>query len=177
MGNLTGAHGFIQAGAHIQPIKVPTLSPCPVDAHIAQINPMWGPHGHVGWDVVLMLLDLTAAFDTVDHNILISRMEHCVGIKGTVLEWFRSYLSGRSFSVRLGDFMSSSACFSCGVPQGSILWPILSSLYILPLRTIFRKYNVLFHCCADDTQLYLPLKQKHSNSIAPLLCCLEEIKA
>ncbi len=49
MGNLTGAHNFIQAGAHIQPINVPTLSPCPVDAHIAQITPMWGPHGHVGW--------------------------------------------------------------------------------------------------------------------------------
>ncbi len=47
-----------------------------------------------------------------DHNILISRMEQCVGIKGTVLEWFRSYLSGRGFSVGLGDFMSSSVCFS-----------------------------------------------------------------
>ncbi len=82
---------------------------------------------------ILMLLDLTAAFDTVDHNILISRMEQCVGIKGTVLEWFRSYLSGRSVSVRLGDFMSSSACFSCGVPQGSIVGHILFSLYILPL--------------------------------------------
>ncbi len=126
---------------------------------------------------VLMLLDLTAAFDTVDHNILIFRMEHCVGIKDTVLEWFRSYLSGRSFSIRLGDFMSSSACFSCGIPQGFILGPILFSLYILPLGSIFRKYNVLFHCYADDTQLYLPLKQKHPNSIAPLLCCLEEIKA
>ncbi len=112
-----------------------------------------------------------------DHNILISRMEQCVGIKGTVLEWFRSYLSGRGFSVGLGDFMSSSACFSCGVPQGSILGPILFSLYILPLGTILRKYNVSFHCYADDTQLYLPLKQNHSDSIAPLLCFIEEIKA
>ncbi len=92
----------------------------------------------------------------------------CCTIKSTVFEWFQSYLSGRSFSVRLGDFMSSSACFSCWVPQGSILGPILFYLYILPLGNIFRKYNVSFHCS---------LKQKHSNSIGPLLCCLEEIKA
>ncbi len=71
---------------------------------------------------VLMLRDLTNIFDTVDHNILISRREHCVGIKGTVLEWFRSYLSGRSFSVFLCPLLHVSRV-------GSILGPILFSLY------------------------------------------------
>ncbi len=63
---------------------------------------------------------------TVDHNILISRMEHCVGIKGTVLEWFRLYLSGRSFSVRLGDFIPSSRVVSLRAP----FWDLFYFLYI-----------------------------------------------
>uniref|UniRef100_A0A8C1LY92 Reverse transcriptase domain-containing protein n=1 Tax=Cyprinus carpio TaxID=7962 RepID=A0A8C1LY92_CYPCA len=126
---------------------------------------------------VLMLLDLTAAFDTIDHNILISRLEHCVGIKGAALQWFRSYLGERTFSIRLGEFVSSTASLVCGVPQGSILGPILFSLYILPLGSIFRKHGISFHCYADDSQLYLPLKRNNANSIAPLLRCLEDIKA
>lgn len=124
-----------------------------------------------------MLLDLTAAFDTIDHNILISRLEHCVGIKGAALQWFRSYLGERTFSVRLGEFVSSTASLVCGVPQGSILGSILFSLYILPLGSIFRKHGISFHCYADDSQLYLPLKRNNANSIAPLLRCLEDIKA
>lgn len=62
-----------------------------------------------GNSVLFVLLNLTAAFDAVDHNILISRVEHHVGIRGTALEWFRSYLFDRSFSVSLGKFYSSSA--------------------------------------------------------------------
>lgn len=62
-----------------------------------------------GNSAVLVLLDLTAAFDTVDHTILFSRLEHCVGIKGTVLKWFQSYLTDRSFSVHLAEHSSSAA--------------------------------------------------------------------
>uniref|UniRef100_A0A8C6M722 Reverse transcriptase domain-containing protein n=1 Tax=Nothobranchius furzeri TaxID=105023 RepID=A0A8C6M722_NOTFU len=127
--------------------------------------------------VVLVLLDLTAAFDTVDHAVLFSRLEHWVGISGTALEWFRSYLAGRTFCVSLGDYVSSSAPLLCGVPQGSVLGPLLFSLYLLPLGSILRKHGIAFHLYADDCQIYVPLKKKGRNLIQPLLQCLDDIKA
>lgn len=96
--------------------------------------------------VILVLLDLTAAFDTVDHEILISRLEQWVGIRGIALEWFRLYLTDRTFFVGLGDSVSSSAPLLCGVPQGSVLGPLLFSLYLLPLGSILRKHFISLLC-------------------------------
>lgn len=90
-----------------------------------------------GDSIILMLLDLSSAFDMVDHDILLSRLEYDVGLKGTVLNWFSSYLTDRRFSVRFGSSMSSVAHLRWGVPQGSILAPTLFSLYMLPLGSIF----------------------------------------
>ena len=86
---------------------------------------------------ILILLDLSSAFDLVDHTILLHRIEHQVGIQGSTLQWFASYLADRSFSVKTGNLSSSSAPITCGVPQGSILGPILITLYMLPLGFIF----------------------------------------
>uniref|UniRef100_A0A3B3WL78 Reverse transcriptase domain-containing protein n=1 Tax=Poecilia mexicana TaxID=48701 RepID=A0A3B3WL78_9TELE len=130
-----------------------------------------------GHHVVLILLDLTAAFDTVDHDILISRLQHIVGIGGTVLKWFRSYLEERTFSVNVRGSDSSVASMSYGVPQGSIVGPLLFSLYLLPLGSILRKHGISFHCYADDCQIYLPIKQQDVHSIKHLLACLGDIKA
>jgi len=88
--------------------------------------------------VVLVLLDRSAAFDTIDHNILLERLECMVGVKGTVLQWFASYLKKRTFSLNLRNFSTSSAPILFGVPQGSILGPLLFSLYMLPLALIFK---------------------------------------
>ena len=127
--------------------------------------------------MILVLLDLTAAFDMVDHRILLSRLEHHIGIEGTALKFFQVYLADRSFSVQLGDSISSVAPLSCGVPQASILGPILFMLYILPLGEILVKHNISFHCYADDVQLYLPLKVNGKAALHQFLDCLADIKA
>ncbi len=95
-----------------------------------------------GNSAALMLLDLTAAFDTVDHQILLSHLKHYVGFRGTVINWFSSYMSQRTFSIHLGTYSSGVALLGCGVPQGSILGPVLFSLYMLPLVSIFHKHKI-----------------------------------
>ncbi len=94
---------------------------------------------------LLLILDLTAAFDTINHQILISRLETCVGTRGNALSWIKSYLQNRSFSVQMGECMSTSAPLSCGIPQGSVLAPVFFPLYMLPLGQISSKYGVFFY--------------------------------
>ncbi len=88
---------------------------------------------------ILSVKNLSAAFDLVDHNILLSCLESCLGLRGMVLQWFRSYLSNRCFTVQIGHCVSTDIPLGCGVLQGSILGPVLFSMYLLPLASIFFK--------------------------------------
>ncbi len=106
---------------------------------------------------------------------LISRLEQWVDIKGIAPQWFRSYLKGRTFCFSCGDSVSSLAPLSCGVLQGSVLGPLLFSLYLLHLGSVIRKHGLSFHCYADDSQIYVPLRK--NDTVRPLLDCLEDIKA
>uniref|UniRef100_A0A8C3GA23 Reverse transcriptase domain-containing protein n=1 Tax=Cyclopterus lumpus TaxID=8103 RepID=A0A8C3GA23_CYCLU len=125
---------------------------------------------------VLVLLDLSAAFDTIDHDILLQRLDQSIGISGTALSWFKSYLSDRSQFVFVNDEASMTTNVNHGVPQGSVLGPILFTLYMLPLGNIIRKHSISFHCYADDTQLYLWIKPEETNQLAKLQACLKDIK-
>ena len=114
--------------------------------------------------VCLVLLDLSAAFDTVDHQILLDRLKKMFGFTGLVINLIASYLLGRSQKVVVGDAKSPSAPLSCGVPQGSILGPILFTLYTTPLWKICTKHSVTYHLYADDQQLYLAFKPSNAGA-------------
>lgn len=129
-----------------------------------------------GKSVLLVLLDLTAAFDTVHHEVLLHHLEYYVGITGPELSWFRSYLSDRMVCVQMSGYSSDFLHFPWGVPQGSILGPLLFCIYIMPLGDILRKYDIDFHLYADDCQLYLPLDEASDRSILKVLDCLCEVK-
>ena len=108
--------------------------------------------------VIMLLLDLSAAFDTVDHNVMLHRLSHDVGVDQTALNWFKSYLSDRVQSVHINGSTSPARPLTCGVPQSSVLGPQLFSIYAAPLSKIIRNNNLMSHFYADDTQIYITVK-------------------
>lgn len=105
--------------------------------------------------VLLVMLDLSAAFDTIDHPTLLSRLKSVIGLSGNALKWFSSYISGRFQSVLIKGVESRVWQLLFGVPQGSVLGPLLFIIYTSPLGKILRSLGVEYHFYADDTQIYI----------------------
>ena len=133
--------------------------------------------------VLLVFLDLSAAFsaafNTVDHDVLLHRLEHRFGILGSALSWVRSYLTNRTQRIVIGNGKSSRFDLNSGVPQGSCLGPLFS-IYTSELFTIIKQHLPSVHCYANDTQMNLAFKPDDStaqnNAIAAMEECLHEIR-
>ena len=115
--------------------------------------------------VLLVSLDLSAAFDTIDHQILLARLKHRFGITDRCLQWIRSYLVGRKLRVAINGSLSNSKDLDFGVPQGSVLGPKLFTMYLAPLGDIARGLDINFHAYADDCQLYIAFSKENVNMI------------
>ena len=108
----------------------------------------------------LCLLNLSATFDTIDHSILLHRLSSCFGIADSALTWFKTYLTSRFFSVLVSGFGSPPYRLSCGLPQGSVLGPILFNMYTTPLSTLISSRSLNHHLYADNTQIFISFPPK-----------------
>jgi len=114
--------------------------------------------------VLLVMLDLSSAFDTIDHSVLLSRLKSTIGLSGKALDWFISYLSNRMQSILINGTRSRLWELLFGVPQGSVLGPILFIIYTSPLGKILKALGVGYHFYADDSQIYISFNLDDSDA-------------
>ena len=130
-----------------------------------------------GQEAVLVMLDYSAAFDTISHEILLSRLASRYGFSGSVLNWFQSYFYNRSQSVVVKGVTSAPHFPTEGVPQGSVMGPLCFSMYTAPLENIIESYGVEKMVYADDTQVYTILSESDRATVIPNLeRCLHDIR-
>ncbi|KAL6465781.1 hypothetical protein MHYP_G00259140, partial [Metynnis hypsauchen] len=125
---------------------------------------------------VLILLDLSAAFDTVNHTILLDILTN-LGITGYAWKWFKSYLEDCSYQVTWRGFTSSPCRLSTGVPQGLVLGPLLFSLYNSSLGDVISSHGFSYHCYADDTQLMFSFSPSDTQVSSRISACLSDISS
>ena len=127
--------------------------------------------------VLLIMLDLSAAFDTVDHELLLTRLEQSFGIQDGAKAWLRSYFSDRQQVVRIKGVASDPQALTTGMPQGSVLGPFSFPQYTSPLFNIANNNQCQIHMYADDTQLYMSFNiQNSENTIAKMEECIRDTK-
>ena len=130
-------------------------------------------HLDQGSRVALLLLDMSAAFDTPDHTTLLNRFNKEFGIRGKPLKWFESYFSERTQSVVIRGVKSEPVPLSQGVPQGSVISPKAYTMYTKSLGDIIEHHGLQYHIYADDIQIYMPLS--HPRNIERLELCLRDL--
>ena len=127
--------------------------------------------------VYLVLLDLSAAFDTIDHQVFLSRLQKDYGVKGDVTDWMASYLSDRHQTIDINGTFSEKLLLKYGFPQGSKIGPFGFKLYTKPLTSIAKKHNIQIHLYADDTQLYTSFDPENSSqAIKRIEDCIVDIR-
>ena len=128
-----------------------------------------------------MLLDLSAAFDTIDHEILTDILKLEFGVIGNALKWIKSFLSCRKQRINIKQKFSANFTLNCGVPQGSCLGPVLFLLYVSQLFQIINRHPPSSHGYADDTQLYLSFRPEspvvQDQAIQTINNCIVEVRA
>ena len=132
------------------------------------------------WVTLLVLIDLSAAFDTVDHPILFQCLEERFGVKNSVLSWYKSYLSDRKQCIILNGMQSNIFHLPLGVPQGSCLGPVLFTQYASSLFDIFNKHSICAHAYADDHQLYTSFSANQislKEAVNRMESCLQDVKS
>ena len=134
---------------------------------------MAADHGEI---TLVELFDLSAAFDTVDHDILLNCLRVAFGIQGTALSWIETFVRGRTQRVSFTGSHSSSSPVTCGVPQCSVLGQVLFLFYTADVITIAHRHDIGVQSYSDDTQLYLHSKAKMCViSIPRLVSCISNI--
>ena len=127
---------------------------------------------------VLALLDFSSAFDTIDHTILVHRLHTDFGFTDIVLQWFSSYLTDRTHYVSLCNHCSDFATVHSGVPQGSVLGPMLFTMNIKPLSAIIDSHSIIHHSFADDLQLQMSAPpDRISELLHSMQSCISDVKA
>ena len=127
---------------------------------------------------VVMLLDLSAAVDTVHHPKLIKILKDKIGILGTALKWFNSFICGRCQKVKIQDHESEEIIIKSGVPQGSVLGPVLFNIYITSIYLTIKDTKFIVHGFADDHQVYKSFvkEQEYQILVKELPSCFAEIE-
>ena len=132
-----------------------------------------------GSAAILLMLDLSAAFDTIDHDILLPRLCNVYGITGNVLDWFRSYLTGRIQRVVIEDSVSVDEEMDFGVPQGLVLDPRIYCMYTKPDSDIIQRHGLSHHSYADGARLYMTMDHSTNDwldGLARIELCVSEIR-